>query len=65
MVEVNLEDVFDNAGEVKGQAWDKAGKLAGDVDIGAAGEKFAEAFEGMGDGLGSMMDNAGEAIGNI
>lgn len=65
MAEVNLEDVFDNAGEVTGQAWDAAGNLAEDIDIGAAGEKFADAFEGMGDGLGGMMENAGDATGNI
>lgn len=64
-LECNMEDVFDNAGEVAGQAWDGAGNLAEDIDIGAAGDKFAEAFEGAGDGLGGMMENAGEASGNI
>ena len=64
-MECNMEDVFDNAGEVAGQAWDAAGNLAEDIDIGAAGEKFADAFEGLGDGLGGMMENAGEAKGNI
>lgn len=64
-LEVNLEDVFDDAGEVCGQAWDAAGNLAEDLDIGAAGDKFSDAFEGMGDGLGGMMENAGEASGNI
>lgn len=60
-----MEDVFDDAGEVAGQAWDGAGNLVEDIDIGAAGDKFADAFEGMGDGLGGMMENAGEASGNI
>lgn len=64
-MECNMEDVFDNAGEVAGQAWDAAGTLVEDVDIGAAGEKFSEAFEGLGDGMGGMMENAGEASGNI
>jgi|TARA_B110000238_G_C15894842_1_gene339324 hypothetical protein len=64
-LECNMEDVFDNAGDVAGQAWDGAGNLTEDLDIGAAGEKFADAFEGLGDGLGGMMENVPEVSGNI
>ena len=35
-MECNMEDVFDDAGEVCGQAWDAAGNLAEDIDIGSA-----------------------------
>lgn len=50
----NLGDLLDGGGAVCGSAFDDAGVMIEDIDVGAAGEHLGNALEGAKDAMGEI-----------